>query len=138
MMVMSVCDYNRKAAFVAASLYGEACESGQVVARSGTNFRKVEFLPLGGPSFNSAIRVAVDLGLQSLCENLKLAQFCSARLSSGHWGRGDTKNARLKGGRYKTMPILSSDTDSSAPEVSGFKTPDGATFFVGTALPLSG
>src|SRR4029077_20625634 len=52
--------------------------------------------------------------LKSLYENLKLAQFCSARLSSGHCRRGDTKNARLKGGRYKTMPILSSHTDSSA------------------------
>jgi hypothetical protein len=55
------------------------------------------------------------LGLQSLRENLKQAQFCSARLSSGHWGCGDTKNARLKGGRYKTVPILSSQTNSSAP-----------------------
>jgi hypothetical protein len=59
-------------------------------------------------------RQIIAQGLKSLCENLILAQFCSARLSSGHWGRGDTKNARLKGGRYKTMPILSSHTDSKA------------------------
>jgi hypothetical protein len=65
-------------------------------------------------------RQIIAQGLKSLCENLILAQFCSARLSSGHWGRGDTKNARLKDGRYKTMPILSSHTNSKAQVILAF------------------
>ena len=81
----------------------------------------------------SRARIQCSASLQSLCENSKLAQFCSARFQAGTEGRGDTKNARLKGGRYKTVPILSSHTDSLAPEAeaSGVKTPDRATFSSG-------
>src|SRR6266436_7193479 len=53
-------------------------------------------------------------GLKSLCENSVLLHVAPA-FQAGTEGRGDTKNARLKGGRYKTVPILSSHTDSSAP-----------------------
>src|SRR6266481_8592412 len=52
--------------------------------------------------------------LKSLCENSVLLHVAPA-FQAGTEGRGDTKNARLKGGRYKTVPILSSHTDSSAP-----------------------
>ena len=53
-------------------------------------------------------------GLKSLGENLKLAQFCRPVFQAGTERRGDTENARLKGGRYKTVPIQSSHTDSKA------------------------
>src|SRR6266481_9141502 len=51
--------------------------------------------------------------LKSLCENSVLLHVAPA-FQAGTEGRGDTKNARLKGGRYKTVPILSSHTDSEA------------------------
>src|SRR6266436_8518554 len=50
-------------------------------------------------------------GLKSLCENSVLLHVAPA-FQAGTEGRGDTKNARLKGGRYKTVPILSSHIDS--------------------------
>ena len=53
-------------------------------------------------------------GLKSLCENSVLLHVAPA-FQAGTEGRGDTKNARLKGERYKTVPILSSHTDSEAP-----------------------
>src|SRR6266481_4482237 len=83
-------------------------------------------------------RQIIAQGLKSLCENLKLAQFCSAHLSSGHWGRGDTKHARLKGGRYKTMPILSSHTDSSALKFQGLKSLMGRRFSSGLPFLCQG
>src|SRR6266436_8109546 len=56
-------------------------------------------------------------GLKSLCENSVLLHVAPA-FQAGTEGRGDTKNARLKGGRYKTVPILSSHTDTKACDVA--------------------
>src|SRR6266481_7111900 len=77
--------------------------------------------------------------LKSLCENSVLLHVAPA-FQAGTEGRGDTKNARLKGGRYKTVPILSSHTDSKAQdkEMAELKLgpPKSREFQISTALGI--
>src|SRR4029077_20949099 len=96
----------------------------------------IEFGPdLGGPTVRSDVQRNVHWGLHALklrglkpkrdysptsgieilFENSESAQFCSARLLSGHSSYRHNPSARLKGGRYKIVPVLSSHANSEAP-----------------------